>query len=99
MVLQQLLIPVITWSADISDFHFIFLDASRVSQVLSFDVMSVEIVCKLLWGRYLRVVMAALSAFGSDLPSIALIVLHSLEGSFLWSSVSMFFSVAWLLLW
>ena len=33
-------------------------------------------------------VMASFSAFGSDLPSIAFIVLHSLEGSVLWSSVS-----------
>ena len=33
--------------------------------------------------------MASFSAFGSDFPSIALIVLHSLEGSDLWSSVSM----------
>ena len=33
-------------------------------------------------------VMASFSAFGDDLPSIALIVLHSLEGSVLWFSVS-----------
>ena len=33
-------------------------------------------------------VMASFSAFGDDFPSIALIVLHSLEGSVLWSSVS-----------
>ena len=33
-------------------------------------------------------VMASFSAFGGDLPSIAFIVLHSLEGSVLWSSVS-----------
>ena len=33
-------------------------------------------------------VMALFSAFGDDLPSIALIVFHSLEGSVLWSSVS-----------
>ena len=32
--------------------------------------------------------MASFSAFGDDLPSIALIVLHSLEGSVLWSIVS-----------
>ena len=32
--------------------------------------------------------MASFSAFGGDLPSIAFIVLHSLEGSVLWSSVS-----------
>ena len=32
--------------------------------------------------------MASFSAFGGDFPSIALIVLHSLEGSVLWSSVS-----------
>ena len=36
--------------------------------------------------------MASFSAFGGDLPFIGLIVLHSLEGSVLWSSVSMFFS-------
>ena len=28
------------------------------------------------------------SSFGGDFPSIAMIVLHSLEGFFLWSSVS-----------
>ena len=33
-------------------------------------------------------VMASFSAFGGDLPSIAFIVLHRLEGSVLWSSVS-----------
>ena len=33
-------------------------------------------------------VMASFSAFGGDLPSIAFIVLHSLDGSVLWSSVS-----------
>ena len=33
-------------------------------------------------------VMASFSAFGGDLPSIAFIVLHSLEGSVVWSSVS-----------
>ena len=33
-------------------------------------------------------VMASFSAFGGDLSSIAFIVLHSLEGSVLWSSVS-----------
>ena len=33
-------------------------------------------------------VMASFSAFGGDFPSIAFIVLHSLEGSVLWSSVS-----------
>ena len=33
-------------------------------------------------------VMASFVAFGDDLPSIALIVLHSLEGAVLWSSVS-----------
>ena len=33
-------------------------------------------------------VMASFSAFGGDLPFIAFIVLHSLEGSVLWSSVS-----------
>ena len=33
-------------------------------------------------------VMASFSAFGGDLPSIAFIVLHSLEGTVLWSSVS-----------
>ena len=33
-------------------------------------------------------VMASFSAFGGDLLSIAFIVLHSLEGSVLWSSVS-----------
>ena len=33
-------------------------------------------------------VMASFSAFGDDLPSIALIVLHSLEWAVLWSSVS-----------
>ena len=32
--------------------------------------------------------MASFSCFGDDLTSIALIVLHSLEGSVLWSSVS-----------
>ena len=32
--------------------------------------------------------VASFSAFASDLPSIALIVLHSLEGSVMWSSVS-----------
>ena len=32
--------------------------------------------------------MASFSPFGSYLPSIALIVLHILEGSILWSSVS-----------
>ena len=32
--------------------------------------------------------MTSFSAFGGDFPSIALIVLHSLEGSVLWSSVS-----------
>ena len=32
--------------------------------------------------------MASFSAFGGDLPSISFIVLHSLEGSVLWSSVS-----------
>ena len=32
--------------------------------------------------------MASFSAFGDDFPSIALIVLHSLEGAVLWSSVS-----------
>ena len=32
--------------------------------------------------------LASFSAFGGDLSSIALIVLHSLEGSVLWSSVS-----------
>ena len=35
--------------------------------------------------------MASFSAFGDDFLSIALIVLHCLEGSALWSSVSMFF--------
>ena len=33
-------------------------------------------------------VMDSFSAFGGDLPSIAFIVLHSLERSVLWSSVS-----------
>ena len=33
-------------------------------------------------------VMASFSAFGGDLPSIAFIVLHRLEGYVLWSSVS-----------
>ena len=33
-------------------------------------------------------VMASFSAFGDGLPSIALIVLHNLEGYVLWSSVS-----------
>ena len=33
-------------------------------------------------------VMASFSAFGGDLPAIAFIVLHSFEGSVLWSSVS-----------
>ena len=33
-------------------------------------------------------VMASFSVFGGDLPSIAFIVLHSLEGFVLWSSVS-----------
>ena len=33
-------------------------------------------------------VMASFSAFGGDLPSKAFIVLHILEGSVLWSSVS-----------
>ena len=33
-------------------------------------------------------VMASFSAFGDDFPSIALIVLHSLERSALWSPVS-----------
>ena len=33
-------------------------------------------------------VMASFSAFVGDLPFIAFIVLHSLEGSVLWSSVS-----------
>ena len=33
--------------------------------------------------------MASFSAFGGDLPSIALIVIHRLEGSVLWSSVSL----------
>ena len=33
-------------------------------------------------------VMASFSAFGDDLPFIALIVLYSLEGSILWFSVS-----------
>ena len=32
--------------------------------------------------------MVSFSAFGGDFPFIALIVLHSLEGSVLWSSVS-----------
>ena len=32
--------------------------------------------------------MALFSDFGCDLPSIALIVLHSLEGSVLWFNVS-----------
>ena len=32
--------------------------------------------------------MASFSAFGGDFLSIALIVIHSLERSFLWSSVS-----------
>ena len=32
--------------------------------------------------------MASFSAFGGDLPSIALIVFHSLEGFVLWSSSS-----------
>ena len=32
--------------------------------------------------------MSSFSAFGGDFPSIAFIVLHSLEGSVLWSSVS-----------
>ena len=32
--------------------------------------------------------VASFSAFGGDFPSIALIILHSLEGSILWSSVS-----------
>ena len=32
--------------------------------------------------------MVSFSAFGDDFPSIALIVLYSLEGSVLWSSVS-----------
>ena len=32
--------------------------------------------------------MASFSAFGADFPSIALLVLHSLKGSVLWSSVS-----------
>ena len=33
-------------------------------------------------------VMASFSAFGGDFSSIAFIVLHSLEGSVIWSSVS-----------
>ena len=33
-------------------------------------------------------VMASFSVFDDGFPSIALIVLHSLEGSVLWSSVS-----------
>ena len=33
-------------------------------------------------------VMASFSAFGGDFPSISLIVIHSLEGYVLWSSVS-----------
>ena len=44
-------------------------------------------------------VMASFSAFGGDLPSIAIIVLYSLEGSVLWSSVSMCFSDVRLLFW
>ena len=43
--------------------------------------------------------MASLSAFGGDLPYIALIVLYCLEGSDLWSSVSMFISDVHLLFW
>ena len=34
-------------------------------------------------------VLTSFSAFGGDFPSIAFIVLHSLEGSVLWCSVSM----------
>ena len=44
-------------------------------------------------------VMASFSAFGDDFPSIALIVLHSLEGFVLWSSVSMCFYDVRLLFW
>ena len=43
--------------------------------------------------------IASFSAFGGYFPSIALIVLRSLEGSVLWSSVSMFFSDVPLLVW
>ena len=39
-------------------------------------------------GKIRSKVMASFSAFGGDFPSISLIVLHSLEGSVLWSSVS-----------
>ena len=44
--------------------------------------------------------MASFSAFGGDFPCIVLIVLHGLEGSVLWSSVSdEFFSDVRLLFW
>ena len=44
-------------------------------------------------------VMVLFSGFGDDFRSIALIVLHSLEGSVLWPSVSMCFSDVRLLFW
>ena len=98
MVLLQLLNPFITWSvvnvtADIIDFRFISLDTSRVSRekvcLPSFDV--VNYLLAICFGEDTcesSKVMDSFSAFGDELPSIALIVLHSLEGSALWPSVS-----------
>ena len=101
LVLLQLLIPLITLSvvnvtADSNYFRFISLDTIRVSRekvcLLSFDVVNCLLrklaICFCKDTRVSPKVMASFLAFGGDLPYIAFIVLHSLEGSVLWSSVS-----------
>ena len=101
MVLLQLRIPLITWfvvndTADINNFRLIFLDTSRVSReevcLPSFDVVNCLlkqlVICFGEDTTESAKVMVSFPAFGGDLPSIALIVIHSLERHVLWSSVS-----------
>ena len=76
----QLLIPLVTWSiVNVNDVRLISLNTSRVSQ---------EEVCLTSFDAVNSNVMASFSALGGDFPSIVLIVLQSLVGSDLWSSVS-----------
>ena len=88
-VLLQLLIPLVTFvvnlTAEVNDFCLISLDTNRVSRE-EVRLPSSEVVnCRL---KYLAIcfgedtcessnVIASSSALGVDLPSIALIVLHS----------------------
>ena len=95
-VLLQLLIPLVTWSvvnitAELKYFRLISLHTNRVSReevcLPSFEVMNCRLkslaICfgEVTWEP--SNVIASFSALGVDLPSIALIVLHSFVGSVL----------------